>query len=306
MKSKFLASVALFGLVASNAMAIDFSKFGGDVEIGYKEKNYDYEEAGASRNFREENVALTLKPNKEKGLAFKFAYADRDFYDNKNNESRETYEFYVENMYIWGKLMFRPEIGVKLVDFHNDGIKLDSSTEYRFYPKFTYSINRNWSLYSRGYVAYTELKFSDAYAYGKTNDRYGMKHRLEGGARYKFNRKHAVSVAIFDENSGVNKFDYDVEGSQLRFRYHYSPTRDLKVVPYFFKGIDGERVSSSGAKQDVKRDKLGVNIHYNVTKTFELIGKINHEWRDDDTDKGGNSGGNKNHMFYSLGAKISF
>ena len=204
-------------------------------------------------------------------------------------------EFYIKNMYIWGKLMFRPEIGLKYTDFHNDDKKLDSAKEYRFYPKFTYTFNRNWSLYSRGFVAYTELK--DPW---KDGDRYGYKHRLEGGARYTFNRKHALSVAYADDRNDINKFDYDVEGSQIRFRYHYSPTRTLKLVPFFFWGIDGER-ERNGNSLDIKRDRLGVNTHYKVTKNVELIAKVNYEWRND-----AERYGDKDHWFYSGAIKYSF
>ncbi|MGL4357553.1 MAG: hypothetical protein ACRCSY_02475 [Cetobacterium sp.] len=313
MNNKIISILALSSFFVSNAslLAFDLSKVGGDVEVGFKVK--DYEEAGASRNFRESNVALTLKPNKSKSLAFKFGFADRVFNEskesNRKEQSREMSEFYIENMYIWGKLMFRPEIGMRYTDFHNDEMKLDSAKEYRFYPKFTYTFNRNWSLYSRGFISYTELKdsyVSKDWATGniKSESRYGYKHRLEGGARYTFNRKHALSVALADDTSGVNKFDYDVDGTQVRFRYHYSPTRNLKLVPFFFWGVDGERVSTSNKKTEVKRDMLGVNTHYKIKKDLELIGKLNYEWRDDDNENGGN--GNKDHWFYSAGIKYSF
>ncbi|MDX8336079.1 outer membrane protein [Candidatus Cetobacterium colombiensis] len=313
MNNKFISCLTLssFLMINSSILAFDFSKAGGDIEVGFKVK--DYEEGGASRNFREGNVTLTLKPNKDKGLAFKFGFADRVFNESKTSknkeQSREMSEFYIENMYIWGKLMFRPEIGLKYTDFHNDEMNLDSAKEYRFYPKFTYTFNRNWSLYSRGFIGYTELKdsyVSKDWATGKINSesRYGYKHRLEGGARYTFNRKHALSVAYADDRNDVNKFDYDVDGSQIRFRYHYSPTRTLKLVPFFFWGIDGERVSTNGAKTDVKRDMLGVNTHYNITKNVELIAKVNYEWRDDNADVGGK--GNKDHWFYSGAIKYSF
>lgn len=301
MNNKFISCLTLssFLMINSSILAFDFSKAGGDIEVGFKVK--DYEEGGASRNFREGNVTLTLKPNKDKGLAFKFGFADRVFNESKDSkkkkkeQSREMSEFYIENMYIWGKLMFRPEIGLKYTDFHNDDKKLDSAKEYRFYPKFTYTFNRNWSLYSRGFVAYTELK--DPW---KDGDRYGYKHRLEGGARYTFNRKHALSVAYADDRNDINKFDYDVEGSQIRFRYHYSPTRTLKLVPFFFWGIDGER-ERNGNSLDIKRDMLGVNTHYKVTKNVELIAKVNYEWRND-----AERYGDKDHWFYSGAIKYSF
>lgn len=300
MKKKILSLFVLTGILSTNALAFDFSKMGGEVEVGYKTK--DYEEGGASRNFRENNVALTIKPNKEKPLAFKFGFANRDFYESNKDESRTMSEAYIESMYIFGKLMFRPEIGFKYTDFKNDDHGMDDAKEYRFYPKFTYTVNRNWSLYSRGYMAYTEL--NNPWAYNKENQ-YGYKHRLEGGARYKFNRKNALSVAISDETSDVNKFNYDVDGTQLRVRYHYSPTRDLKVVPYVFIGLDGERTNESGTTTtDVKRDKLGVNVHYKLEKNLELIGKLSHEWRDDKDDVDGS--GNKNNWFYSAGLKYSF
>lgn len=305
MKKKVLSLIALSSILATNALAFDFSKMGGDVEVGYKSK--DYEEVGASRNFRENNIAVTIKPNKEKGLALKFGFANRDFYESSRDESRTMSEFYVENMYIFGKLMFRPEIGYKYTDFKNDDKKMDNAKEYRFYPKFTYSMNRNWSLYSRGYMAYTELENSyhtPSYTEG-VNSSYGYKHRLEGGVRYKFNRNNALSVAIFDETSDVNKFNYEVEGTQLRVRYHYSPTRTLKVVPYVFLGLDGERTKEDGSSStDVKRDKIGVNVHYDLEKNLELIAKLSHEWRDDNDEKGGE--GNKNNWFYSAGLKYSF
>lgn len=69
-------------------------------------------------------------------------------------------------------------------------------------------------------------------------------------------------------------------------------------------GVDGERVSTSNKKTEVKRDMLGVNTHYKIKKDLELIGKLNYEWRDDDNEKGGN--GNKDHWFYSAGIKYSF
>lgn len=313
MSTKIISCFALssFLLVNTSILAFDFDKIGGDVEVGFKVK--DYEEGGASRNFREGNINLTLKPNKDKSLAFKFGFADRVFNESKTEkrkeQSRDMSEFYIENMYLWGKLMFRPEIGLRYTDFHNDEMKLDSAKEYRFYPKFTYTFNKNWSLYSRGFISYTELKdsyVSKDWATGniKSESRYGYKHRLEGGTRYTFNRKHAVSVALADDTSGVNKFDYDVDGTQIRFRYHYSPTRNLKLVPFFFWGIDGERVSTSGKKSEVKRDMLGINTHYKITKSIELIAKVNYEWRDDNTDKGGD--GNKDHWFYSGAIKYSF
>ncbi|MGL5568183.1 MAG: hypothetical protein ACRDB9_02950, partial [Cetobacterium sp.] len=282
MNNKIISCFALssFLLVNTSVLAFNLDKMGGDIEVGFKVK--DYEEGGASRNFREGNVSLTLKPNKDKGLAFKFGFADRVFNESKTSkkkeQTREMSEFYIENMYLWGKLMFRPEIGLKYTDFHNDDKGLDSAKEYRFYPKFTYTFNKNWSLYSRGFVAYTELK--DPW---KNGDKYGYKHRLEGGTRYTFNRKHALSVALSDDTSGVNKFDYDVDNTQLRFRYHYSPTRNLKLVPFFFWGVDGERIATNGTKKEVKRDMLGVNTHYKITKNIELIAKVNYEWRDDNT-----------------------
>ena len=49
---------------------------------------------------------------------------------------------------------------------------------------------------------------------------------------------------------------------------------------------------------------LGVNTHYKITKNIELIAKVNYEWRDDNTDKGGD--GNKDHWFYSGAIKYSF
>ena len=303
MNNKIISCFALssFLLVNTSVLAFNLDKMGGDIEVGFKVK--DYEEGGASRNFREGNVNLTLKPNKDKGLAFKFGFADRVFNESKTSkkkeQTREMSEFYIENMYIWGKLMFRPEIGLKYTDFHNDDKGLDSAKEYRFYPKFTYTFNKNWSLYSRGFVAYTELK--DPW---KNGDKYGYKHRLEGVTRYTFNRKHALSVALSDDTSGVNKFDYDVDNTQLRFRYHYSPTRNLKLVPFFFWGVDGERIATNGTKKEVKRDMLGINTHYKITKNIELIAKVNYEWRDDNTDKGGD--GNKDHWFYSGAIKYSF
>ncbi|MEG0068476.1 hypothetical protein [Cetobacterium sp.] len=309
MNKRVISLISLCTLIGVNAtsFAFDASKMGGDVEVGFKVK--DYEEGGASRTFREGNVSLTLKPNKDEGLAFKFGFADRVYNESKHNDknpaknkkeqSREMSEFYIENLYTFGKLMFRPEIGLKYTDFHNDDKKLDSAKEYRFYPKFTYTFNKNWSLYSRGFVAYTELK--DPW---KNGDKYGYKHRLEGGARYTFNRKHALSIAYADDTSGVNKFDYDVDGSQIRFRYHYSPTRNLKFVPFYFKSIDGERISTTGVKKEVSRDKLGMNTHYNITKDLQAIVMFNYEWRDDNTDKGGD--GNKNNFFYSGGLKYSF
>ncbi|WP_297598426.1 hypothetical protein [uncultured Cetobacterium sp.] len=315
MKRRVISFMSLCSFLGINAstFAFDASKIGGDIEVGFKVK--DYEEGGASRNFREGNVSLTLKPNKNKGLAFRFGFADRVFNESKNSsknikeQSREMSEFYVENLYTFGKLMFRPEIGLKYTDFHNDDMKLDSAKEYRFYPKFTYTFNRNWSLYSRGFIAYTELKdsyVSKNWATGQiiSESRYGYKHRLEGGARYTFNRRHALSVAFADDTSGVNKFDYDVDGSQIRFRYHYSPNRNLKFVPFFFKGIDGERIATNGEKKQIQRDMLGVNTHYNLTKTLQLIAKINYEWRNDNTDNG--EEGNKDHWFYSAGLKYSF
>lgn len=312
MNNKIISYFALssFLLVNTSVLAFNLDKMGGDIEVGFKVK--DYEEGGASRNFREGNVSLTLKPNKDKGLAFKFGFADRVFNESKTSkkkeQTREMSEFYIENMYLLGKLMFRPEIGLKYTDFHNDEWGLDSAKEYRFYPKFTYTFNKNWSLYSRGFVAYTELKdsFTKKPFFGSKESRYGYKHRLEGGTRYTFNRKHALSVALADDTSGVNKFDYNVDGTQIRFRYHYSPTRNLKLVPFFFWGINGERKDSNSKNEPkkVKRDMLGVNTHYKITKNIELIAKVNYEWRDDNTDKGGD--GNKDHWFYSGAIKYSF
>lgn len=301
MKNKNISLLLLSTLISTNIFAFNLNTIGGDIEVGYKTK--DYEEGGASRNFRENNVSLTLKPNKNKSLAFKFGFANRDFYESSKDENRTMSEFYIENMYIFGKLMFRPEIGFKYTDFNNDDHGMDDAKEYRFYPKFTYNINRNWSIYSRGFIAYTELK--NPWLYNKENQ-YGYKHRLEGGARYKFNRKNALSIAISDETSDVNKFNYNVEGTQLRVRYHYSPSRNLKIVPYIFLTLDGERTSEKNESTRVKRDKLGVNIHYDLNRNLELIGKLSHEWRDDKDDYKYRGQGNKNNWFYSAGLKYSF
>ncbi|MEG1978267.1 MAG: hypothetical protein RRZ91_05490, partial [Cetobacterium sp.] len=77
MNKRVISLISLCTLIGVNAtsFAFDASKMGGDVEVGFKVK--DYEEGGASRTFREGNVSLTLKPNKDEGLAFKFGFADR-------------------------------------------------------------------------------------------------------------------------------------------------------------------------------------------------------------------------------------
>lgn len=310
--------LATWAVTSTAALAAyDWTKIRADFEIGMKGKDYDDVDvtAGASKNFFEPYAEVTVKPFEESEFSVRTGYSYRQYKDKKDRNGNEleshtiTKELYFGNDWQFGKFRLRPEIGVRKTDYAGYRYSsLSSNTEYRLYPKMDYKFNSNWMAYTRGFIGHYYLNKT-----GTSPTVSGDKWRLEGGARYTFNRNHAISVAYANERNEENRYAYRTDLNEIRLRYHWNPTRKLQIQPHVYLGFDGSRKrigrtpNPNYGDGEYNKDRVGINGHYALNSSTTLLFQVHYEWYTDRTSYYSQSRAavHKDNWFFNTGLKYS-
>ena len=319
--------VLLTLLIASttSVFAWSFDEMRYELEYGIKAKDFDVVSGASDRSFREMNAGLTVYPFEESEFSITGNFAKRVWTNSgsrsnnsspgkSENEESISRELTVGNTWIFGKLMLRPELGMRYTNYKYNS-RVDKTIEYRLYPKITYSFTNKISAYTRGYFGLRDL---DRKGTAKRNDDIDgkQKSRMEYGVRYKFNNKNALSVAFGRDRTEETHRDYEIKINELRLRYHWTPNRKVTVVPHWFIGTSGSRLihaapgtSNHGKSGEVSKSRIGINTNFKATNSITVLAQIHYEWWRVTTKVPGSRYPNavpKDNMFYHLGLKHTF
>lgn len=301
----------------------DWKEMRYELEYGIKAKEFGDAErpdgaAGASdRSFREWYTDFTVKPFEESEFSVTAGYSKRTYTSNlksnaKVSENVETHQKYINlgNTWVFGKLMLRPELELRHTEWTNYR-RLDSTTEYRIFPKITYNLTKDWNLYTRGYFGRRIIDRRDAATKDNKDFKGHQKSRMEYGTRYKFNKEHAMSVAYSNDRTDETHYDYQIDSEQIRLRYHYTPNRKITIVPHWFIPVSGTRkaVVKDGynptRRGTISKARVGINANFRVTETIDLLTQVHYEWWREPHPAWSNPV-KKDNIFFNLGLKHHF
>lgn len=290
MKKRVTSLLVLFTMLLSTttAMAYDWSQMRGEVDLEMKHKDARGLDGsgGATKGFTERVVGVKIMPFEESEFFVGTSFAVRDYEKEaggRGGDEKTTYDFSMGNTYygqLFGKsLTSRPIIGYKNNDREDaNGEERNGRSNDTFYfrPQFTLSLNRQWSAFTRGHLDYK-----------KRDDSAGtLVTKVEGGAKYRWNRTHTSSASLFFRDNGENAsyYGYSTRFYQLRLKHHYKITSELEFIPYAFIGIDGEQKyqgSSYDGGDKYNHDKFGMKFKYQAGPSMKVHGGMAYETRTD-------------------------
>ena len=309
-----LLVVLVWTMTATATMAYDWSQLRGEVDIRLQHKDARGETdgtGGATRQFYEQKAELKIMPFEESEFYVGFEGTFRDYTDSadKKADERKSYNFFVGNTYytrIFGKtLTSRPEFGYENSNRKSSEAREDRSHEsLYFHPKFNLALSRNWALFTRGKLEYKKL---DENRDGSTNKTWAPDTRIEGGAKYRWNRTHSTSASIFyrKNSEDTSYYNYQTTMYQARFKHHYNITRSFTVIPYVFLDLNNSRQNN---QDDMSKDKYGTKFKWKATPDLELYGGAAYETRKESSSRAGgwNPAYTKRYFVTHAGMKYKF
>lgn len=159
-----------------------------------------------------------------------------------------------------GNLSFKPEYELR--------INTPARTEYQD-SNFENRFKLNFGLTMGSHISYLNLMPTLKVDSNQEGNFYS---EAEIGYKYIFNKNQNSAIAIYNEFE--NKNDLNAVEFQARLYYNHTFLNGISLNPFARIGLYRHVISGGQTVQDLRRDRVGLNISYNVQNGLSPYGEM--------------------------------